>query len=201
MKRSFEEAIRHRRSFYAIGDEQLVPAEEIIRAVRIAVRDVPSAFNSQSTRIVLLFGNGHKRLWSIVKDVLRTQVPPEVFPKTAEKIDKSFAGGYGTALFYEDTSVVRSLQERFPLYSDNFPVWSQQTSAMHQFAVWTMLVDLGLGVSLQHYNPLIDDMVRKELDLPENWQLIAQMPFGSPLDTPVPKECQDLDSRIMVVRD
>ncbi|MBP8190171.1 MAG: nitroreductase, partial [Aeromonas sp.] len=30
-----------------------------------------------------------------------------------------------------------------------------------------------------HYNPLIDEAVRKEWDLPASWLLRAQMPFGS----------------------
>lgn len=200
MRRSFEEAIEKRRSFYSIGRERVVSEDEIVRIVRHAVKNVPSAFNSQSTRIVLLFGKEHGKLWNLVKETLRKQVPAEAFSKTEAKIDKSFAGGYGTILYFEDTAVVRSLQERFPLYADNFPVWSQQTSAMHQFAVWTMLVDLGLGVSLQHYNPLIDDGVRKEWNLPENWQLVAQMPFGAPLETPAPKEVRDLDERIRVMK-
>jgi predicted oxidoreductase (fatty acid repression mutant protein) len=32
---------------------------------------------------------------------------------------------------------------------------------------------------LQHYNPIIDDLVREAFDIPANWQLRAQMPFGS----------------------
>ena len=47
---------------------------------------------------------------------------------------------------------------------------------MHQFAIWTMLEDAGLGASLQHYNPLIDEKVQNEWKLNPNWKLIAQMP-------------------------
>ena len=39
---------------------------------------------------------------------------------------------------------------------------AQQTSAMHQLAIWTMLEDAGFGASLQHYNPLIDEAVAKQ---------------------------------------
>ena len=46
---------------------------------------------------------------------------------------------------------------------------------MHQLAVWTMLEDEGMGASLQHYNPLIDDEVRKVWNLSDDWKLIAQM--------------------------
>lgn len=36
-----------------------------------------------------------------------------------------------------------------------------------------------IGASVQHYNSLIDDAVRKEWELPTSWLLRAQMPFGS----------------------
>lgn len=62
MKRTFEEALEHRRSYYAIGSDSPVLDEEIVHVVREAVKNVPSAFNSQSTRIVLLFGDEHRKL-------------------------------------------------------------------------------------------------------------------------------------------
>ena len=132
------------------------------------------------TRIVLLLGDEHKKLWKIVKETLKARISAEAFAKTEAKIDGCFASGHGTVLYFEDTSVVKKLQEAFPSYKDNFPTWSQHTSAMPQFAIWTMLEDMGLGASLQHYNPLIDDEVRRTWNLPDNWMMIAQMPFGTP---------------------
>ena len=65
---------------------------------------------------------------------MRERVPAEVFGKTEEKIDGCFACGYGTILYFEDMAIVRSLQESFPTYKDNFPIWAEQTDAMHQLA-------------------------------------------------------------------
>ena len=76
--------------------------------------------------------------------------PEENFASTEEKIN-SFKAGYGTVLYFEDFSVVESLQKQFELYKDNFPVWAQQTSGMLQFAIWTALSIEGLGATLQHY--------------------------------------------------
>ena len=73
--------------------------------------------------------------------------PREAFAKTEEKIDNSFACGYGTVLFFEDQKVVKGLQEAFPSYQENFPGWSLQTSAMHQLAVWVMLEDVTVKIS------------------------------------------------------
>ncbi len=64
MKRTFAEAMAHRRSYYSIGSDSPVLDEEIVHIIREAVKNVPSAFNSQSTRIVLLLGDEHKKLWN-----------------------------------------------------------------------------------------------------------------------------------------
>lgn len=100
--------------------------------------------------------------------------------------------------FFEDTAVVKKLQASFPTYKESFPIWSQQTSAMHQLAIWIMLENAGFGASLQHYNPLIDSEVREEWKISPDWELIAQMPFGTPLQHPGNKEFTPLDDRMIV---
>lgn len=200
MERTFSEALKHRRTYYSIAARSPIPEQEIERIIHTAVCHVPSAFNSQSTRVVLLLGESHRKLWEIVKNTLKKIVPEEAFVKTEEKIDRSFAGGYGTVLFFEDRKVVKKLQEAFPAYRENFPGWSLQTSAMHQLAIWVMLEEAGFGASLQHYNPLIDDDVRREWKLPEHWHLIAEMPFGTPAGEPGEKDFQPLEERVKVFK-
>lgn len=179
MNRSFRDAVLHRRSHYSLTNSATISDSEIQNILDFVLRNVPSAFNSQTTRIVLLLGNNHRELWDIVMRSLRCLTSARAFEATEAKIN-SFAAGYGTILFFEEQTIVTALQEKFPLYADNFPLWSIQTSGMHQFAVWTMLEDAGLAASLQHYNPLIDDAVRAEWALPSSWRLMAEMPFGTP---------------------
>lgn len=198
MKRSIQEALRHRRSYYDLGAESPIDDARIGEIVRFALKHIPSAFNSQSTRLVLLLHEHHEALWKIVKRSLRALAPEDGYKRTEEKINRSFAAGYGTVLFFEDTEVIRDLQQKFPLYAGNFPVWSEHTSAMHQLAVWTMLEDAGFGASLQHYNPLIDREVRDQWSLPEEWRLIAQMPFGLPVGEPGEKTFEPVDARMRV---
>ncbi len=200
MERNLKEALEHRRSYYALSNQTTLPDDNIEEILDFAALHIPSAFNSQSTRMVLLLKEHHQKLWQIVKETLQKTVPPPAFATTETKINKSFASGYGTVLFFEDRSVIENLQNAFPLYQDKFPEWSQQTSAMHQLAVWTMLEDAGFGASLQHYNPLIDKQVIKEWKLPEHWNLIAQMPFGIPLAPPAKKEFKPLCERIKVFK-
>ncbi|GHT61010.1 nitroreductase [Bacteroidia bacterium] len=197
MKTTLKEAIKHRRSYYSISNQSPVSDSEIQEILRFAVKNVPSAFNSQSTRVVLLLNEQHAKLWSIVGETLRKLVPAEAFPATEQKIN-SFAAGYGTILFFEDQTVVNYLQENFPLYADNFVHWSEQTNAMHQFAVWTLLEDAGFGISLQHYNPLIDEEVKQTWKLSGNWRLMAQMPFGTPTQEPGEKSFEPVEGRVLV---
>ena len=120
MKRTFEEALANRRSYYRLGNDRPVTDEEIVRIIHEAVKHVPSAYNSQSTRIVLLLGDEHRRLWDIVKSILKMMLPEEIYAQTEKKIERSFANGYGTVLFFEDTSVVNKFEEAYPLYLQNF---------------------------------------------------------------------------------
>ena len=195
MEKKFLEAVKARRTFYAIGSGSPISDERIRELVGEAVQYVPTAFNSQSSRAVLLLGAAHKKLWSIVMETLRQIVPAGHFEKTEEKI-KSFAAGHGTVLYFDDADTTNALMEKFPTYRDNFPAWAQQANGMLQFAVWTALEQEGLGASLQHYNPLIDDEVKAAWKLPQSWKLIAQMPFGEPNGEPGEKEFMPLDQRM-----
>jgi predicted oxidoreductase (fatty acid repression mutant protein) len=125
-----------------------------------------------------LLGEHYKKLWNVVKDELEKITDADIYAASGSKIENAFQAGYGTVLFYEDQRVVKSLQKQFASYGTKFPVWSQHTAAMHRYAIWMMLEEAGFGVSLQHYNPLIDEEVAKTWNLNPEWTLIAQMPFG-----------------------
>ncbi|HPT88049.1 MAG TPA: nitroreductase family protein [Bacillota bacterium] len=199
MAKDFYTAVADRRSIYGISKDSVVSEEKIREIIEHALTYTPSAFNSQSARIVLLLEAAHDRLWDITKEALRKIVPPDEFGATAAKID-AFQNGYGTVLFFEDQKVVESLQNQFPAYKNNFPVWSQQSSGMHQYVVWTALELEGLGATLQHYGELIETQVKQEWNLPDHWKLIAQMPFGKPTAQPDPKEMQPLADRMRVFK-
>ena len=57
---------------------------------------------------------------------------------------------------------------------------SEQTNGMHQYVLWTAFEQEGLGCNLQHYNPLIDVRLATEFEVPETWELKAQLVFGKP---------------------
>jgi len=195
--KNFLDAVKNRRSIYGITNKSPIPDEKIIEIINTAVKHTPSAFNGQSQRVVVLFGDSHKKLWQIVENTLRKIVPEENFSSTKQKIG-SFSAGYGTILYFDETNTTKSLQEQFPLYKDNFEVWAEHQNAMLQFVIWTALEDAGFGASLQHYNPLIDEEVKNIFQIPPSWRLIAQMPFGLPTSPAGEKEFLPLSERIIV---
>lgn len=195
----FLSAIKNRRSIYGISKDSTISDERIEEIVNYAVMHTPSSFNSQSARVVLLLGRNHDELWDITKETLRKIVPSDKFSDTEAKID-SFKAGYGTVLFFEDQAVIESMQKQFELYKDNFPIWSMHSSGMLQLVIWTALESEGLGASLQHYNPLIDEDVKKRWNIPASWKLIAQMPFGKPTGAAPEKTFLPVDERVKVYR-
>jgi len=199
MTKNFFEAVTERRTFYGISKDEVVSDDRIKEIVEHAVKYTPSAFNSQSARVVLLLGKQHDRFWNITLESLRKVVPAENFKPTEDKIN-SFKSGYGSVLYFEDQNVVKYLQEQFATYKDNFPIWSQQSSGMLQLVVWTALQNEGFGASLQHYTELIEADVKKEWNIPGNWKFIAQMPFGKQTAQPDEKQFQISSEHIKVFK-
>lgn len=199
MSKDFYNAIKERRTIYGISNEMIVSDERIEEVIKEAVKYTPSAFNSQSGRVVVLFEENHNKLWDVTKEALRRIVPEDKFASTEEKIN-SFKAGHGTVLFFDDIAIVESLQKQFQSYAHNFPIWAQQSNGMLQYIIWTSLELEGLGASLQHYNELIEEEVKKQWGIPNNWKLIAQMPFGKPIAPAGDKEFMSLEERVKVFK-
>ena len=194
----FIDQLKARRSQYALTAAAPIADEAVVALVQDVVRETPSAFNSQPQRAVVLFGDANQKLWDIVKDALRKVVADEeAFKATSAKID-SFAAGHGTVLFFDDKDVTKQLQETYPAYADAFPRFASEAAGMLQLGVWTALAEQGLGASIQHYNPLIDEAVATAFDVPANWTLLAQMPFGVVSQPAGPIEKQPVEDRVKV---
>lgn len=177
---SFTDLQTKRRSIYALGRQVTQTPEALYDLVKSAVKQSPTSFNNQSVRAVVLMGDAHEKLWDTTAQRLQQEVPDEAaYQQTLAKINNAFKAGFGTVLFYTDTDVVKMYEEQIPLYAEKFYDWSEQGHGMAEYATWLALTEAGLGASLQHYNPLIDEAVAAAFDIPDNWRLRAQMPFGS----------------------
>ena len=195
---NFIETITKRRSCYHLGKLPVEKQKLVPQILEQCLFNAPSAFNSQGARVVLLENENHKKLWDIVLSTLQKIVPSENFAPVQEKIN-SFAAANSTILYLEDKTVTESLQKQFPAYAANFPVWAEQANGMLQFSVWSALAGNGIGASLQHYNPIIDEEVHKTFSLPDTWRLIAQMPIGEILSAPQGKTYEPLEKRLKIL--
>jgi predicted oxidoreductase (fatty acid repression mutant protein) len=184
---SFTEATHNRRSIRSLQAFSPVPDAVIVALAERAILDVPSAFNSQTTRMTILFGAHHKKLWAFAARMLYAKLGEERFnapsagrPSVKDKFT-SYMDAYGTILFWDDIAVVKQMKETYPDYKDKMEESVHQSNGMHQYYMWTALEALGLGANLQHYNPYIDNEVKKTWDVSESWVLKAQMVFGAPV--------------------
>ena len=184
------ESLKNRRSYYAINKELPVSAEVVKETIRETVRLVPDAFNMKSARVIVALGTKQDELWDKIYDAFGGKV-------AREKID-SFKAGAGTVLYYIDMDVVKGLQNQFPRYAENFPLWANHANGMLQISIWTALRDFGIGANIQHYNPVIDDAVKELFQVPNSWALIAEMPFGGIVSQPESKEMEDIDQRVKI---
>ena len=197
----FLQALKNRRSIYNLGTNVNLSNEEITSIISDCLKYSPSAFNYPTTNVIIAFGEKHQQIWQITTDILKEKLAKkeETFAVAQNKINK-FKAGVGTILFFEDTEIINELKETYAMYAENFSTWSIQANGMLQNNIWTALSQANIGANLQHYNPLIDEEVRRTWELPEDWMLIAEMPFGVPTGEPGDKDFGDVDKRMKVFR-
>lgn len=185
-------SLQSRRTYYNLNKDLPVSQEEIVDKVQQVTELVPDAFNMKSARVVVLFGDKSELFWDEVYNVFEGKVPREKLAK--------FSAGAGTILFFYDENTIKNMQEQFPAYAANFPVWANQANGMLQISIWSMLRELNVGASLQHYNPVIDARAHELFDIPAEYKLIAQMVFGGIVEDPAPKAAENIDNRVKVVK-
>ena len=183
--------LKQRRTYYNINKTLPVSKSEVKKVIEEITELIPDAFNMKSARVLVVMDKKQDELWDRIFDTFEGKVP-------REKID-GFKAAAGTILYFYDEEVVGALQEKFPTYADNFPVWANQANGMLQINIWTGLKELGIGANLQHYNPVIDSLVQEMFEIPKSWKLIAQMPFGGIVTEPDPKEKENIADRVMFV--
>ena len=92
---SFLDVIARRRTYYQLGAESPISDSRIQDIIEHTILNVPSAFNSQTVRVVLLVKEEHRKLWRMTKETLKGVVPEDAFAVTEKKLD-GFQAAYGT---------------------------------------------------------------------------------------------------------
>ncbi|OQD76684.1 hypothetical protein PENDEC_c004G03159 [Penicillium decumbens] len=197
------ELVKSRRTYYDLKAESPISDDAIDRIVQDSVLHVPSSFNTQTSRIVLLLKEEHKKVWDITIKVMEGlvsagQVTKEMFENSTKPKLESFRAAYGTVLFFVDYESLDPIKQQFAIYADKFDPFALESNAMSQYFVWLALESEGFGANLQHYTPLIDEDVRKTWNLPESWKLDAQLVFGVPNSQPGEKLFAPIEGRYKV---
>lgn len=72
----FKQVIKDRRSIYALGNKSEHSIEEIVSSIRETQKDVPTAFNSQTSRLVILNGEANTKFWDLILEVQKKRFRP-----------------------------------------------------------------------------------------------------------------------------
>lgn len=182
------EGLKKRRSIYALNKELPISESELKSMIQEIVALVPDAFDIKSQRVIVALGEQQDKLWDAIYDVFDGKVK-------RNKID-GFKAAAGTILYFYDEDAIDGLKEQFPSYASNFDIWKHHANGMLQINLWSGLREVCIGANIQHYNPLIDETVKKMFNVPDSWKLLAQMPFGGFVEEPDPKEKEDIDNRV-----
>ena len=95
----FLEAVAKRRSYYPLEKKSPISDARIQEIIKETLLHVPSSFNSQSTRIVLLVKSEHEKFWDIAIEVLKGIVPADAFAATEQKLTM-FKGAYASVSLF-----------------------------------------------------------------------------------------------------
>lgn len=175
---TFVELVKKRHSIYALGKNSNYSNEEIEKRIREVVREVPTAFNSQTTRIIVLFDEANTKFWDHIYNVQKNVLDGSK-KEWMTGVVNGAKNGIGTVLFFEDLNAVKEM----PTNEVRQEAYKQNNNANAQYAIWLALTEMDLGANLQHFNVGYEqgfDKGTKEIfGLPESYEMIAQMPFGS----------------------
>lgn len=194
---TFVDLVEKRRSIYALGTDSQYSKKEIADRIREVVKQVPTAFNSQTTRVVVLFDEANNRFWDHIYDVQKGVLEGETWDMMSG-IMTGAKNGIGTVLFFEDKDAVNEM----PAKGIRQEAYKQNNNANAQYAVWLALAEMDLGASLQHFNvgyeQGFDKGTKEMFNLPESYEMLAQMPFGSVEQAVGEKEHINADVQVKV---
>ncbi|KAJ7607946.1 Nitroreductase-like protein [Roridomyces roridus] len=195
MSASYLEAITVRRSNYALTSKSSVSDEKLQDIIKHTVKHCPSPFNSQASRVILVTGATHIKLWEAVIAALLPRMPEG-------EIRTRFAGGYGSVMFFEDQAILDEMIKKQPFVANQFPDWNKNAAGILHATIWTAFSLEGLAATLQH-PPLTAEMIAGldfGFDVPSTWKSTAILPFGDPAAAPKEKTFLPVEDRFKVVK-
>ena len=93
--KSLLDAISSRRSYHQTTNESTIPDARIHELITHTIKHVPSAFNSQTTRMIVVLKEKHEELWDAIMEIYKVQLPADKFEHAKGRM-VGFRKAYGT---------------------------------------------------------------------------------------------------------
>ncbi|KAJ5654880.1 hypothetical protein N7490_001883 [Penicillium lividum] len=165
------ELVKARCSYYGFKAESPIPDYAIERIVQDSVLHVPSSFNTQTSRVVLLLKEEHMKVWDITINLMEGlvavgHIPKDMYESHTKPKLEAFRAAYGTVLFFVDYESLAPIMEKFATYADKFDPFALESNAMSQYLVWLALESEGKDGSKEPRGLILNPRVTRALLFP-----------------------------------
>ena len=93
--KNFLSITESRRTYYQLTNESTISDARIKELVTHTIKHVPSSFNSQTTRMVVVLKEKHEELWDAIMEIYKVQLPADKFEHAKGRM-VGFRKAYGT---------------------------------------------------------------------------------------------------------
>src|SRR5699024_10773167 len=101
------------------------------------VREVPSASNSQTTRVAFVFGDKNVELWDHILDVQKDVLQGDMWERMSGVMEGA-KNGDGTIIFFEDIKAVREM----PTSATRVEVLKESNKMNVQYDTWLDITEI-----------------------------------------------------------
>jgi predicted oxidoreductase (fatty acid repression mutant protein) len=95
MAEEYLRLITKRRTYYSLANESPIPDSKVIQTVQEAMRHSPSSLNGRTSRVVVLLGDDHRKLWGMALEIMSSVLSGEQWEMYEKKLNDR-KGAYGT---------------------------------------------------------------------------------------------------------
>ncbi|WP_025755095.1 nitroreductase family protein [Mycoplasmopsis cricetuli] len=189
----FLDIIKKRRSNFDLNNDISISEQKLIEDLKTILKESPTSFHGQSTKIIVLLNDKSIHFWNQVKNLIPDKINNKKF--------SGFLKAKGTILFFIDKNILQNISQKTSIVYEQIYQFAIQDSAFLQANIWNYFIEKNIGANLQHYNfPEIDQMIISKYKISSNWSYIAQMPFGG-IEIPAKSiEKNDVNTRIKVIK-
>lgn len=155
----------------------------IVEELKTVARFVPSSFDAQPWRVVVL-AERNEAFWDMVSATIEVRLAGDRRERYLARATGMRDGGM-TLLIFEDLALS---MPRDKLTPEEARDQTSQALGMLQLTLWLHLTAHGLATSLQHWHEFLEDAALVFVGLPtDRFRLVTVMPIGHAAECPGPR--------------